>query len=91
MNIQNYTAWDKKAQELFIAQEMKKHYEWQVERLREELKKLSSETSTVGNEYIFVKEYRKGPIDYQLISELERIDFESYRKGFVEVWKLIKR
>lgn len=82
--------WESVAQELWKVQEDIKRMEKAAQRLKEELKVMSNDQSFIGFNYAFIKEYRSGSIDYNLIPELRLMDLDQYRKADVTIWKLNK-
>ena len=56
--------------------------------LAEQLKALSKNKSILHDNYKFVLQLRKGPVEYYRIPELRSIDLDLYRKDNVITWKL---
>ena len=80
--------WDNLAQQAFQAMKQRKHFQELEERFLNRLKLESSFKTTVGNRFVFLKEERRGAVEYNKIPELVHVDLEQYRKPAVEVWRL---
>lgn len=50
----------------------------------------NDKTSWIGSKFVYSTYERKGAINYELITILEQIDLEHYRKKPVTCWKLTK-
>lgn len=81
--------WVSAAKAAYEAQLMRKHYQELEDKLLEELKKISDESS-IGGGFVFESITRKGTIDYKSIPQLKQIDLEIYRKESNVSWKLYK-
>lgn len=80
--------WIDTARELYNLQNQRKVIEKREKDLAELLKKLSDNMpkQVDGMKYSF--SLRPGNIDYSLISEIQNINLDLYRKAAVQVWKL---
>lgn len=82
--------WINKADELWKAQEVLKRMDDTVRRLKAELQQLSENQSHIEGNYAYIKEIRKGTINYAAIEVLREIDLDQYRRDNVVSWKLSK-
>jgi len=82
--------WIDLAKELHETKQMLKHYKLQEAKLRDKLKALSNNKSSVGGEYVFTAIERLGNINYKEIPELKTVDLDLYRKESYLSWKLTK-
>lgn len=80
--------WERVARELYIVKQKVKEFKKEEDALLESLKQLSYGINSKGEQFIFTKINNKGRIDYKLMSEVENIDCEPYRKESTESWKL---
>lgn len=69
--------------------QQRKKLEQEEKKLRDQLILLSEGKTKAEGRYIFMKETRKGSIEYGKIPLLSSMDLEIYRKPDVEAWKLI--
>lgn len=85
MNIQH---WNETAQKLHeIKVERKRLEDIEID-LQKRLVLLSNNETAVGDRFIFLKDTRKGSIEYNLIPELLSVNLEKFRKPDVTIWKL---
>lgn len=82
--------WLEVAHLLYTTKQQLKDLNNQANDLEDLLKDLSKNKSVLCDEYKFVLQLRKGPVEYYRIPELRTIDLESYRKENVITWKLNK-
>lgn len=69
--------------------QQRKKLEQEEKKLRDQLMVLSEGKTRAEGGYIFIKEVKKGNIEYSKIPLLSSMDLEIYRKPDVEAWKLV--
>lgn len=83
------TPWLATATQLYEIQQQRKNLEIQESELKDRLKTLSEgRTKSEGN-FVFVREIRRGSVDYSKITLLQSIDLNQYRRADTESWRLI--
>ncbi len=82
--------WLEVAEALYSTKQQLKELSDKANMLAEQLKTLSKNKSTLYQDYKFVLQLRKGPVEYYKIPELKSIDLDAYRKDNVVTWKLDK-
>jgi hypothetical protein len=85
------TQWNQVASQLFDAKQERKRFEDIEASLQKKLIILSNDKTTIGDRFLFVKDFRKGSISYELIPELINVNLEQYRKSEVPMWKLSEK
>jgi hypothetical protein len=80
--------WISLAQDLYIIQQQRKELEELEKIAKKELIVLSNNKTATGGKFIFMRDERKGSVDYSKIPELQNVDLDSYRKKPSEIWKL---
>ena len=83
-------AWSTTAQELYEVQQLRKFYENKENKLKELLILHSEGISSTDNLFAYIKDFRKGTIDYASIPVLKDVNLELYRKEPTVTWKLMK-
>ena len=87
-HVQRTDKWIEVAQELYDLRLLLKHLSLREKQLVDQLKVLSNQESSKGDNFVFTKSKRAGLINYKLAQEILNIDFEPYRNDPVEMWKL---
>lgn len=82
--------WIEKARALYKMQQTRRAIVKEEERLKSEFTVLSEHTNSKGGGFLFTQIARKGSIDYNLITYLQTIDLEEYRKDTSYYWQLGK-
>ncbi len=80
--------WLEVADTLYATKQQLKELNEKAFVLSEQLKDLSKNKSIWQDNYKFVLQLRKGPIEYYRIPELRSINLDLYRKDNVITWKL---
>ena len=80
--------WLETAQLLYQIQEQRKDLIKREAELKEQLIALSGDKTHSEGAYIFLKDIRKGSVQYKDIPELKSVDLEQYRSSLVTSWSL---
>lgn len=88
MGKKDINQWIEVAESLYATKQQLKELSDKATALVEQLKSLSKNTSVWQDNYKFVLQLRKGPVEYHRIPELRSIDLDLYRKDNVITWKL---
>lgn len=65
------------------------YFEEQEREIRERLLILSGRSNALGGGIKLTKVVRKGPIEYQKVPQLEKVDLEPFRKPPIETWRIV--
>lgn len=90
MGKKDINQWIEVAESLYATKQQLKELSDKAMALAEHLKVLSKNKSTLHQDYRFVLQLRKGPVEYYKIPELRSIDLDDYRKDNIVTWKLDK-
>lgn len=77
------------ANQAYELSQQRKKIEQEEKKLRDQLMVLSEGKTKAEGRFVFMKEVRRGSIEYSKIPLLSSMDLEIYRKPDVEAWKLI--
>lgn len=77
------------ANQAYELSQQRKKIEQEEKKLRDQLMVLSEGKTKAEGRFVFMKEVRRGSIEYSKIPLLSSMDLEIYRKPDIEAWKLI--
>ncbi len=90
MYTQEVSAVEVIAIELWRISQKRKELAQREAKIKNTLISIANHETLVAGQFIFLKEMRKGVVNYKEIPELSTVDLEIYRKESIETWKLIK-
>ena len=79
------------AKEAYDVQQQRKHLDKIEAELLNKLKIIAGDKTTEFGDYVYIRSFRAGSVNYSAIPELLNVRLEEYRKAEVVTWSLVKK